>query len=45
MGEGVRWNANRSKASRLVNGQLVGKEGGMPVEDAMKLTKRLGFVV
>lgn len=45
VGEGVRWSASRHQASRLVNGQLVGEEGGMLVEDAMKLTKQLGFVV
>ena len=45
MGDGVRWSASRHQASKLVNGQLVGKEGGMAVEDAMKLTKHLGFVV
>ena len=45
VGEGVRWSASREEASRLVDGQLVGKEGDMPVNDAMKLTKHLGFVV
>jgi len=45
VGEGVRWSASRHQASRLVDGQLVGKEGGMPVEEAMELTKQLGFVV
>jgi len=45
VGEGVRWSASRHQASRLVDGQLVGKEGGMMVEDATKLTKDLGFVV
>ncbi len=45
VGEGVRWSASRHQASRLVDGQLVGQEGDMPVEDAMKLTKHLGFVV
>jgi len=44
-GEGVRWSASRHQASRLVDGQLVGEEGGMLVEAAMKLTKHLGFVV
>jgi len=44
-GEGVRWSASRDEASRLVDGQLVGKEGDMSVDDAMKLTKSLGFVV
>jgi len=45
VGEGVRWSASRDEASRLVDGQLVGKEGEMSVDDAMKLTKSLGFVV
>ena len=45
VGEGVRWNASRKQASRLVDGQLVGEEGSMMVYDALKLTKRLGFVV
>ena len=45
VGEGVRWSASREQVSRLVDGQLVGEEGAMPVEDAMKLTKELGFVV
>ena len=45
VGKGVRWSASREEASRLVDGQLVGKEGDMPVNDAMKLTKHLGFVV
>jgi hypothetical protein len=45
VGEGVRWSASRQKASRLVDGQLVGEEGDMPLEDAMKLTKQLGFIV
>jgi hypothetical protein len=44
-GEGVRWSSSRNKASRLVDGTLVGEEGGMPLEDAMKLTKQLGFIV
>jgi len=44
-GEGVRWSASRHQASRLVDGQLVGEEGDMLVEDATKLTKQLGFVV
>ncbi|KAL7544372.1 hypothetical protein ACHAWF_007755 [Thalassiosira exigua] len=45
VGEGVRWSASRHQASRLMDGQLVGEEGEMPVDDAMKLTKHLGFVV
>jgi len=45
VGEGVRWSASRHQSSRLEDGQLVGEEGGMPVDDAMKLTKQLGFVV
>lgn len=45
VGEGVRWSASRQEASRLVDGQLVGEEGGMPVEEATRLTKHLGFVV
>lgn len=45
VGEGVRWTASRDKASRLVDGQLVGEEGGMAVKEAMLLTKKLGFVV
>lgn len=45
VGEGVRWSASREMASRLVDGQLVGEEGGMPLESAMKLTKQLGFIV
>jgi len=45
VGEGVRWSASRHEASRLVDGQLVGEEGDMPVDDAVKLTKQLGFVV
>jgi hypothetical protein len=45
VGEGVRWSVSRHKASRLVDGQLVGEEGGMPLVDAIKLTKDLGFVV
>ena len=45
VGEGVRWSASRHTASRLVDGQLVGKEGGMLLEDATRLTKQLGFVV
>ena len=45
VGEGVRWSASRHKASRLVDGTLVGEEGDMPLEDAMKLTKQLGFIV
>jgi len=43
VGEGVRWSACRRKASRLVNGQVVGEEGGMAVEEAMKRTKEFGF--
>ena len=45
VGEGVRWSASRHSASRLVDGQLVGEEGGMLLEDATRLTKQLGFVV
>ncbi|KAL3805306.1 hypothetical protein HJC23_009013 [Cyclotella cryptica] len=45
IGEGVRWNASRSKASRLVDGQLVGEEGGMPLKDATQLTQKLGFIL
>jgi len=45
VGEGVRWSASRHTASRLVDGQLVGEEGGMLLEDATRLTKQLGFVV
>ncbi len=45
VGEGVRWSASREMASRLVDGQLVGEEGDMPLESAMKLTKQLGFIV
>jgi len=45
VGEGVRWSANRHQASRLVNGQLVGEEGGLDLDAAKKLTKKLGFVV
>jgi hypothetical protein len=45
VGEGVRWSASRDKASRLVDGRLVGLESGMPLEDAMKLTKHLGFII
>ena len=45
VGEGVRWSASRHQASRLVDGQLVGEEGDMPLADAMNLTKKLGFVV
>ena len=44
-GEGVRWSANRRLASRLVDGQLVGHVGGLPLSDAKKLTEQLGFVV
>ena len=45
VGDGVRWSASRRRASRLVDGQLVGEEGDMLVEDATKLTKHLGFIV
>ena len=45
VGEGVRWNASRHKASRLVDGILVGEEGRMPRRDAELLTKKLGFVL
>lgn len=45
IGEGVRWSASRHKASRLIDGQLIGEEGDMPLEDAMKLTNQLGFIV
>lgn len=45
VGEGVRWSASRRQASRLVDGQLAGEEGDMLVEDAIKLTKQLGFVL
>jgi hypothetical protein len=45
VGEGVRWSASRHQASRLLDGQLVGEEGGMPFEEATKLTKQLGFIV
>ena len=45
VGEGVRWSVSRHKASRLIDGQLVGEEGDMPLVDAIKLTKDLGFVV
>lgn len=45
VGEGVRWSANRHQASRLVNGQLVGEEGGLDLDTAKKLTTKLGFVV
>ncbi len=34
-----------SRASRLFDGKLVGTEGDFPVDDAMRLTKKLGFVV
>jgi hypothetical protein len=40
VGEGVRWSASRHQASRLLDGQLVGKEGGMPFE-----VTKLGFIV
>ena len=45
VGDGVRWNADRSRASRLFDGKLSGTEGDFPVDDAMRLTKKLGFVV
>lgn len=45
VGDGVRWNADRNRASRLFDGKLVGIEGDFPVDDAMRLTKKLGFVV
>ncbi len=45
VGDGVRWNADRNRASRLFDGKLVGVEGDFPVDDAMRLTKKLGFVV
>lgn len=45
VGDGVRWNADRSRASRLFDGKLIGTEGDFPVDDAMRLTKKLGFVV
>jgi len=45
IGEGIRWNASRSKASRLLDGVLVEEEGGMPLEDAELLTKKLGFIL
>lgn len=45
VGDGVRWNADRDRASRLFDGKLVGIEGDFPVDDAMRLTKKLGFVV
>ena len=45
VGEGVRWSASRHQASRLIDGQLVGEEGDMLVEDAIKLTKHLGFIL
>lgn len=45
VGDGVRWNTDRTKASRLRDGKLVGTEGDFPVDDAMRLTKKLGFVV
>jgi len=45
VGDGVRWTADRSRASRLFDGKLIGVEGDFPVDDAMRLTKKLGFVV
>ncbi|KAL7539983.1 hypothetical protein ACHAXR_009782 [Thalassiosira sp. AJA248-18] len=45
LGDGVRWSASRRQASRLVDGQLVGEEGDMPLDEASKLTKHLGFAV
>lgn len=45
IGEGVRWNASRNKASRLVDGQLVGEEGEMSLKDATQLTQKLGFIL
>jgi hypothetical protein len=45
VGDGVRWNTDRSRASRLSDGKLIGTEGDFPVDDAMRLTKKLGFVV
>ena len=45
VGEGVRWSASRRQASCLVDGQLAGEDGGMPVDGAAELTKELGFVV
>lgn len=45
VGDGVRWSADRSHASRLLDGKLIGNEGELPVEDALRLTKKLGFVV
>lgn len=45
VGEGVRWSASRHQASLLVDGQLVGEEGDMPIDEATKRTKELGFVV
>ena len=45
VGDGVRWTADRCRASRLCDGKLIGLEGDFPVDDAMRLTKKLGFVV
>mmetsp|Transcript_21415 Transcript_21415/g.36543 ORF Transcript_21415/g.36543 Transcript_21415/m.36543 type:complete len:1761 (+) Transcript_21415:57-5339(+) len=45
VGDGVRWNTDRSRASRLSDGKLIGTEGDFSVDDAMRLTKKLGFVV
>jgi hypothetical protein len=45
VGDGVRWSKDRNKASRLFDGKLLGKEGDFPLDDAMRLTKKLGFVV
>lgn len=41
VGDGVRWSADRSHASRLLDGKLTGNEGELPVEDAMRLTKKV----
>lgn len=41
VGDGVRWSADRSHASRLLDGKLLGSEGELPVEDAMRLTKKV----
>jgi hypothetical protein len=45
VGEGVRWSASRKRASRLVDGTLVGEEGGMSLKDAESVTKSLGFIL
>ena len=34
VGKGVGWSASRHQASTVVNGQLVGEDGGMILEDA-----------